>query len=176
MSDLFASQSALSDIPLPGANVAYQPQFELGVPPDALLQELIVGTPWRQEGVTVWGKTFRQPRLVAWYDDPGKSYCYSGVVLESLPWTERISSIRAKVEAAVQHKFNSVLLNYYRDENDSMALHSDDEKELGPNPVIASIRARFITASGRLASRRMSRWQPRKAGQTGCLTVRPSQP
>jgi alkylated DNA repair dioxygenase AlkB len=104
-----------------------------------MLLALIDETPWRQENVKVWGKTFRQPRLVAWYGDPGHRYSYSGISLNPLPWTDRIASVKARVEELVQARFNSVLLNYYRDQNDSMGMHSDDEKELGPRPIIASL-------------------------------------
>ncbi len=139
MDDLFSSPCSLQPIRLPGADVSYLREFDLGMPPDAMMRGLITETPWRQENVTVWGKTFRQPRLVAWYGDSGHAYRYSGVNLDPLPWIDRISGIKNRVEALVKHRFNSVLLNYYRDQNDSMGLHSDDEKELGPRPVIASI-------------------------------------
>ena len=139
MMDLFASSTELDPVPLPGAEVSYLRNFDLGIPPLKMMQALVDETPWRHEDVKVWGKTFRQPRLVAWYGDPGHAYRYSGISLNPLPWTDRIADIRARVEALVQTKFNSVLLNYYRDQNDSMGMHSDDEKELGPRPTIASI-------------------------------------
>ncbi len=137
--DLFASPNALESVPLPGADVSYFRYFDLGVPPEEMLLALIDETPWRQENVKVWGKTFPQPRLVAWYGDPGHRYSYSGISLNPLPWTDRIASVKARVEELVQARFNSVLLNYYRDQNDSMGMHSDDEKELGPRPIIASL-------------------------------------
>ena len=126
-------------VALPGADVGYLRALDLGASPAALMQALIEETPWRQEDVTLWGKRYRQPRLVAWYGDPGCAYRYSGVVLAPLAWTERLSDVRARVEAAVETRFNSVLLNYYRNEQDSMGMHSDDETELGPCPVIASV-------------------------------------
>jgi alkylated DNA repair dioxygenase AlkB len=139
MQDLFASTSTLDPVPLPGADVSYLRAFNIGLPPMEMLRALIAETPWRQEDVKVWGKTFRQPRLVAWYGDPGHGYSYSGISLNPLPWTDRLSDIKARVEQLVPTRFNSVLLNYYRDQNDSMGMHSDDEKELGPRPTIASI-------------------------------------
>jgi alkylated DNA repair dioxygenase AlkB len=139
MKDLFSSTNLLEPIPLPDADVSYVRHFDLGLAPEVLMYALIAETPWRQENITVWGKTFRQPRLVAWYGDGGRSYHYSGIALEPLAWTGRILAVKARVEAAVGHSFNSVLLNYYRDQNDSMGFHSDDEKELGPKPVIASV-------------------------------------
>lgn len=139
MMDLFASPAKLDPVTLPGADVSYLRDFDIGVPPLEMMQALIDETPWRQEDVKVWGKTFRQPRLVAWYGNPGHAYRYSGIFLNPLPWTDRIAGIKARVEKLVPTKFNSVLLNYYRDHNDSMGMHSDDEKELGPKPTIASI-------------------------------------
>jgi len=139
MQDLFASPTRLDPVPLPGADVSYMREFDLGVPSMEMMRALIDETPWRQEDVKVWGKTFRQPRLVAWYGDPGHAYRYSGISLNPLPWTDRIAGIKAKVERLVATQFNSVLLNYYRNQNDSMGMHSDDEKELGPRPTIASI-------------------------------------
>ena len=139
MNDLFSSPKHLEQIRLPDADVSYLREFDLGVPPDVMMRALIAKTPWRQEDVVVWGKTFRQPRLVAWYGDPGRAYRYSGVALEPLPWADRIFDIKNRVESLVKQSFNSVLLNYYRDQSDSMGLHSDDEKELGPRPVIASV-------------------------------------
>ena len=139
MMDLFASPSVLNPVPLPGADVSYLREFDLGLPPLEMMQALIDQTPWRQEDVRVWGKSFKQPRLVAWYGDPGHAYRYSGIALDPLPWTDRIAGIKARLEKLVPTKFNSVLLNYYRDHNDSMGMHSDDEKELGPRPTIASI-------------------------------------
>ena len=104
-----------------------------------LFRQLIEETPWRQEQVTVWGKTHMQPRLIAWYGDDAQSYSYSGINLRGLPWTPALLRIKAKVETLCQSQFNSVLVNYYRDHRDGMGFHSDDEPELGPAPVIASV-------------------------------------
>ncbi|MDH3537197.1 MAG: alpha-ketoglutarate-dependent dioxygenase AlkB, partial [Gammaproteobacteria bacterium] len=104
---------------------------------DRLLQQLIEETDWRQERITVYGKPYLQPRLSAWYGD--LAYSYSGIRLEPSPWTPTLRQIRKRIEALTRLRFNSVLLNYYRDENDGMGMHSDDERELGPRPAIASI-------------------------------------
>ncbi len=105
----------------------------------SVLQRLIEEIPWRQEHVTLWGKTHPQPRLVAWYADAGKSYSYSGVILEATPFTSPLLEIKARVEELCRENFNSVLLNYYRDHRDSMGFHADDEPELGACPSIASL-------------------------------------
>ena len=104
-----------------------------------ILTQLVEETPWRQEEVTVWGKTHMQPRLVAWYGDDAQSYSYSGITMSALPWTPALLQIKRKVETLCQHSFNSVLLNSYRDHRDGMGLHSDDEPELGIAPFIASV-------------------------------------
>ena len=96
-------------------------------------------TPWRQENIRMFGRMVPQPRLVAWYGDPGLSYTYSGLTLEPLPWTATLTEVRDRVEEACGTCFNSVLLNLYRTGADSMGWHSDDEPELGENPVIASV-------------------------------------
>ncbi len=103
------------------------------------MHQLIDEVPWRAENVVVWGKSYPQPRLIAWYGDEGRSYQYSGVRLNPAPWTESLLLVKRKVERAAGVEFNSVLLNYYRDNRDSMGFHSDDEKELGEQPIIASI-------------------------------------
>jgi alkylated DNA repair dioxygenase AlkB len=136
--DLFESGELLR-VAIPDADVRYWRCIELGAPPDRVLQTLIEQTPWRSEVITLWGKQYPQPRLAAWFGDPDARYTYSGLSLDPLPWTELLSDIRSRIEALVDAPFNSVLLNYYRDHRDSMGMHSDDEPELGKNPVIASL-------------------------------------
>ena len=124
---------------IPDAELRYWPRIDLGSPVDRVLQALIDQTPWRTEVITLWGQQHRQPRLSAWFGDPGAHYTYSGLALDPLPWTDLLSDIRGRVEALAEASFNSVLMNYYRDHRDSMGMHSDDEPELGRNPVIASL-------------------------------------
>lgn len=137
-SDLFESGEPLS-VAIPDADIRYWRCIDLGAPPDRVLHELIEQTPWRSEVITLWGKQYQQPRLAAWFGDPTARYTYSGLSLDPLPWSELLSDIRSRIEALVDTTFNSVLLNYYRDHRDSMGMHSDDEPELGKNPVIASL-------------------------------------
>jgi alkylated DNA repair dioxygenase AlkB len=92
---------------------------------------------WKQRAIRIFGREVLQPRLTAWYGDA--SYTYSGVTLAPLPWTLPLSELRDQLIAEVGECFNSVLCNMYRTGADSMGLHSDDEKELGPRPVIASV-------------------------------------
>lgn len=124
---------------LPDGKVELLYQLPLEQSPDALLSELIVETPWQEKTIALWGKYYQQPRLIAWYGDAGATYRYSGTVFDPLPWTGRLLQLKQVVESAASHIFNSVLLNYYRDERDSMGMHADDEPELGAHPVIASL-------------------------------------
>lgn len=129
----------LERIPIPDAEVYYASDIGLRTGCDEALHRLMNETDWRQDNIVVWGKTYAQPRLVAWYGDPNSYYTYSGITLSPMPWTDLLAEIRERVEEVAQASFNSVLLNYYRDGRDSMGFHSDDEPELGPRPVIASL-------------------------------------
>lgn len=103
------------------------------------LKQLLEEIQWKQEPIVLFGKKIMQPRLTAWYGDNGKSYRYSGVTMNPLAWTPTLLEIKQRVEAVSNSKFNSALLNQYRTGADSMGWHSDNEKELGANPVIASV-------------------------------------
>lgn len=95
--------------------------------------------PWQQKTIKLFGRDMLEPRLTSWHGDPQAFYTYSGVKLNPLPWTPALNEIKIRVENMAHVPFNSVLLNLYRDHRDSMGLHSDDEKELGPQPIIASV-------------------------------------
>ena len=136
--DLLGATEKLERIPMQDAEVYYQRQLSLAEPGHAVMRYLIDEVPWRAETIVMWGKTFLQPRLIAWYGDPGKNYTYSGIRLDPLPWTQTLLDIKRSIETVAGNHFNSVLLNYYRDHRDSMGLHSDDEPELGERPIIAS--------------------------------------
>lgn len=135
--DLFDSPGTLVPIPVDDAELAWLAQLPLAYPNGDVFARLLAATPWRAETVVVFGTRHPQPRLTAWYGDA--SYTYSGLRLAPLPWTPLLLEIRAAVEAACGGRFNSVLLNLYRNERDSMGMHSDDEPELGPAPVVASL-------------------------------------
>ncbi|WP_308622086.1 alpha-ketoglutarate-dependent dioxygenase AlkB [Massilia sp. Se16.2.3] len=127
----------MTPIPIEDGELAWLAQLPLPYTNAEVLARLIAETPWRAESVFVYGKQHLQPRLVAWYGDA--SYTYSGLRLEPLPWTPLLATIRDAVQDVCGHRFNSVLLNRYRNERDSMGMHSDDEPELGPDPIIASL-------------------------------------
>lgn len=106
---------------------------------DRLLAVFKTGLVWQEEEILIFGKWSKVPRLMCWYGDPGASYRYSGLNHEPIPWTDELLSVRKKTEQRCQWNFNSVLANLYRNGNDSMGCHADNEKELGANPVIASL-------------------------------------
>jgi len=139
MSSLLDATDRLERIPIADGEVYYSHKLELGCDDNEALDRLIADVPWRQESILVWGKMYLQPRLVAWYGDSGSDYTYSGITLTPLPWTDLLLEIKRTIETVTEASFNSVLLNYYRDNRDSMGFHSDDEPELGLRPVIASL-------------------------------------
>ena len=126
-------------IDIPNANVAFYERFFGVTESKRIFSELMSQTAWRQDSITIFGKTMPLPRLTAWYGDPGKSYTYSGIPMEPEPWTPTLMMIKHSIERVCEASFNSVLLNLYRNGNDGVAWHSDDELELGENPVIASV-------------------------------------
>jgi alkylated DNA repair dioxygenase AlkB len=126
-------------LPLPDADILFYPNVLTPSESDRFFTELIQSIQWRQDSITLFGRSLPQPRLTAWYGDPGKSYTYSNLTMMPTPWIPSLLELKTKVDAISGVVFNSVLLNLYRDGNDSMGWHSDDEPELGHNPVIASL-------------------------------------
>jgi len=104
-----------------------------------LFSGLLQSLAWQQEQVFLYGRWVKVPRLMCWYGDKQAEYQYSGVNHQPLPWIEPLVSIKEKIQAYYPCVFNSVMANLYRDGSDSMGCHADDEKELGRNPVIASL-------------------------------------
>ena len=135
--DLFADDAALTPIPIDDGELWFQQRLALDWPPAEVMRRLMEETDWRHEEVKVWGKLHMQPRLTAWHGEA--SYRYSGKTFHPLPFTPLQLHIKQAVEHATGRRFNSVLLNYYRDERDSMGFHADDERELGPDPAVASV-------------------------------------
>ncbi len=105
----------------------------------SIMQALITEIDWQQYQIKIFGKTLDQPRLTAYHGEDHPYYAYSNIKLQPIPFTPILLSIKNKIETLTSHQFNGVLLNYYRNGDDSMGWHADDEKELGTNPVIASL-------------------------------------
>jgi alkylated DNA repair dioxygenase AlkB len=135
--DLFSDEAGLQPIPIEDGELALLHRLPLPLSNAEVFARLLQETAWRHDSVLVYGKRHLQPRLTAWHGEAG--YTYSGLRLEPLPMTPLLAQLRSAVEAATGHRYNSVLLNHYRNGADSMGMHSDDEPELGAQPVIASL-------------------------------------
>lgn len=126
-------------LPLQDAEILYYPNFieePLASEYFKLLREKII---WQQDDIKVFGKIYKQPRLTALYGNEGKPYSYSSIEMHPHPWNDILCTLKSKVEATTEHSFTTVLLNLYRSGLDSNGWHADNEKELGQNPVIASL-------------------------------------
>lgn len=142
--DLFSDTSNTQPnnqcIQLPGAELLFLPVLFTQEEADALLVDLMTNIAWQQETISLYGQQHLLPRLTAWYGDEDRRYQYSAVNLHALPWTPTLRRIKQRVEAHSDGvMFNSVLLNLYRNGNDGVAWHSDNEAELGAMPIIASV-------------------------------------
>lgn len=124
---------------LPEELLEYRPGLFSEAESDQLLQNFITEVPWKQTIQKMYDKEVTTPRLTAWYGDIGTDYSATGTLSNPASWTPELLMIKNKVEPLAGIQFNSVLLNYYRDGNDSVAWHSDREKVLGKHPIIASV-------------------------------------
>lgn len=135
--DLFSSEKQRFN--LPNAKLVYVPNFFSKEESDQYFNIINSETNWQHDDITVFGKTYKQPRLTALFGDNNQPYSYSNITMHPKPFTNTLEDIKTKVEAFAEHKFNTLLINLYRNGNDSNGWHADNEKELGKNPVIASI-------------------------------------
>lgn len=126
-------------IDLQGGHLRYWPSFLAPKDADRFLEGLWRDATWSQHFVHIAGRRIPSPRLSAWYGVDGARYTYSGQTYDPLPLFPLLEEVRRAVEKAAGTAFNSVLLNGYRDGSDSMGWHSDAERELGSQPVIASL-------------------------------------
>jgi alkylated DNA repair dioxygenase AlkB len=122
---------------LPDAEICYYEDFIDNQ--QATYERLLKQLKWSQDTIQMYGKPVLIPRMNAWYGDETASYSYSGLALSPLEWTQELVSLKVKLETFLAARFNSVLANHYRSGGDSVAWHSDDEKELGTKPLIASL-------------------------------------
>jgi alkylated DNA repair dioxygenase AlkB len=119
-----------------GGLLIYHPHFLQADAADQLFATLKQSTPWKQE-VASFGTPL--PRLTSYYADEGVVYRYSGVEHPALPWPEYLVGLRRRIEEAAAAPFNSLLLNYYRDGNDSVGYHTDWDERVGDNPIVPSL-------------------------------------
>lgn len=138
------SQPSIFDTPapperveLPDGDVVLHERFFTAADSARLFDALRGEVAWSQETIRIHGRWNPIPRLSAWFGDA--PYTYSGITMDPLPWTPAMAEVKAAIEPAAGTVFNSALANLYRDGNDSVSWHSDDEPELGPEPVIASV-------------------------------------
>ncbi|WP_339894871.1 alpha-ketoglutarate-dependent dioxygenase AlkB [uncultured Algibacter sp.] len=124
---------------LKDAEVTYYPNFFNINDADNYFTNLLKYIKWKQDTITVFGKTHLQPRLTAFYANNENTYKYSNIVMLPNAFEGGLLKIKNEIETELNIKFTSCLANLYRDGNDSNGWHSDNEKELGENPIIASV-------------------------------------
>lgn len=124
---------------LPQADIAYYPNFLDHDKATHYFNTLLKSIPWQQDDITIFGKTYKQPRLTALYANNQKPYSYSNLTMHPKVFTQPLLEIKNLVEQVSHSHFTTCLLNLYRDGNDSNGWHADNEKELGHNPVITSV-------------------------------------
>ena len=133
------TQHTLQDLPIGDGGLQYAQHFLSLEQADRLFAELVTQVPWQQAEIRLFGKSVMTPRLSCWMGDASAVYRYSNTTFLPEPWLNSILALKNQLETAVGCTFNSVLLNYYRNGQDAMGWHSDDEPELGTRPVIASL-------------------------------------
>ncbi len=131
-------QEPIQILPFDGQVFYYPNFFETSIEQN-IIQSLTENVAWKQEQIRMFGKMLDMPRLTAWYGEEDKVYQYSGLQNIPLPWTDQMLQLKNKIENKTETAYNAALFNYYRNGNDSMGWHSDNEKELGQNPTIASV-------------------------------------
>ena len=124
---------------LPDAQVGLVDSFLAPEEAALFFHELLAGIRWRQDTIKMWGKVHDVPRLQQWFADDGMAYTWSGIRMEPEPWIAPLERLRARLHEALGLRFNTALANLYRDGNDTVGWHADDEPELGEAPVIASV-------------------------------------
>lgn len=135
--DLFSEEKLVMQ--LPNAELIYYPNFYKKEFADHYYESFKKNIEWLQDDITVFGKTYKQPRLTSLFGKNGKTYSYSSITMYPKPFTRELTKIEADIYKTCGQNFDTVLLNWYRDGNDSNGWHADNEKELGKNPMIASL-------------------------------------
>ncbi len=135
--DLFSTEK--QEFHLPDAHLIYIPNSFSITEANLYFNNLYRDVDWQEDDITIFGKTYKQPRLTALYGENSKPYSYSSITMYPKPFTSDIIAIKERVENLSKDYFNTVLLNLYRYGSDSNGWHADNEKELGKHPVIASV-------------------------------------
>jgi len=137
-SSLFSDKTP-QQLQLPDADITYFPNFISTPKATQIFETLQQETPWQQDDIKVFGKVYAQPRLTALYGTNQKSYSYSSIEMIPHALTPTLANLKRIIDETCQANFTTLLLNYYRDGKDSNGWHADNEKELGKNPMIASL-------------------------------------
>lgn len=135
--NLFENEKII--LPLTDGVFEYYPNFLSSEQADNFFMQLQKEVSWQQDSITLFGKTHLQPRLTALYGNNGKPYSYSNIIMHPKNFSSLLTHIKEEIETLCNENFTTVLLNLYRDGNDSNGWHADNEKELGRNPIIASL-------------------------------------
>jgi len=135
----FDSKFSKNIIELKNTRLLYIPNFLTTEESSHLFSKLLESLPFESGEITLFGKTYSKPRLEAFFAENNLNYSYSGQKLTTRSFTTDLLAIKSRVEEEVSRTFNALLVNLYRDGNDSNGWHSDNEKELGPDPIIASL-------------------------------------
>ena len=137
--DLFDPREPVSIPELPGATMEFRQHFLSPRQADWLFDHLRDEVGWRQDTIRMFGQRHKVPRLHQWFADGGMTYTWSGIRMEAQPWLPALERLRQRLTEETGYVFNTALANYYRNGQDTVGWHSDDEPELGDRPVIASI-------------------------------------
>ncbi|MGJ8550853.1 alpha-ketoglutarate-dependent dioxygenase AlkB family protein [Winogradskyella wichelsiae] len=135
--DLFPEEK--QHFKLPNAELIYIPNYFSKKESNTFLKNIRQETEWQHDDITIFGKTYKQPRLTALFSETNLPYSYSNITMHPNQFTETLLTIKNKIEYISDNNFNTALINLYRDGNDSNGWHSDNEKELGLHPIIASV-------------------------------------
>jgi alkylated DNA repair dioxygenase AlkB len=136
--DLFDTQYPIERLPSDGSLLDYGLQYTMSES-QIIMDKLLAKIPWQSDTAYIYGKHITTKRKVAWFGDGDFNYNYSNSTRRALPWTKLLLDLKLKISEGSQHEYNSVLLNLYHDGSEGMGWHSDDEKELGQAPTIASL-------------------------------------
>jgi len=134
---MFSSKEIV--LTLPDADIKYYPNIFSQTEAQTFYNSILNETNWQQDDITVFGKTYAQPRLTALFANNRLPYTYSNITMHPEQFTDTLLQIKSKIELKTEVKFTTCLANLYRDGNDSNGWHADNEKELGKNPIIASV-------------------------------------
>ncbi|MEP3836231.1 MAG: alpha-ketoglutarate-dependent dioxygenase AlkB [Algibacter sp.] len=130
---------SIINLNLKDAEIAYYPEFFNTIEANRYFESLLNEIKWQQDSITIYGKTYLQPRLTSFYANNTNTYKYSNITMQPHPFNGDLLLIKSKIETQLKVKFTSCLANLYRDGKDSNGWHADNEKELGKNPIIASV-------------------------------------